>query len=585
MSDHHERYLEAALDELYHGGPEPDLAERILRDGRPPALTLVPPAPRPRRRWPWLQAACAVLALGAIALLLLPRDDKLPDSIASSDSGFVLRGDEIELTDGWYLLDTGSPVVKAGESRVEQVVGRVLVKVGEIPEAPELSAREEWLKQNGVEREMLNGNWIKAGGLAVCLLFGSAVVDGQPLQAQEAERKRVEELERELEKARKDLERAEREGREREEREREGGEEHRWNPEEAEKELRRLKEELEEVKGAIGEREKELKAADKEANEERVADVQRELDELRGHAKNIEQHITNIKQMFEIQKLEKRVGEEEGAIEELHRKLKEQPDNEELRKKLKAHEEEAEGLRKKLEGLHREFEKRHPEGREEGDPARELERMIERLHGELDELRKHPDRNAEAIQDHERSIKALEEAVANLRKGGERKDQPDPDAPITVDFVQKDLHTILHYIALRSGLQIIIEGGVSTRVTVMYKEVNPREVIRAICKGQNLVCVFDGNVVMVKKPRKQTEIEDNLASAREDLELLDEKLKQQERQVEEAEQSGREDTADELRRALDELRQKTEARREHIRMLEEELAVAKRAEEAAKTKR
>lgn len=400
MSEHSERYLEAALDELYHGGPEPDLPGRILRGGHPPALTLVPPEPRPRRRWPWLQAACAVLALGAIGLLLLPRDDKLPDSIVSSDSGFVLRGDGIELTDGWYLLDTGSPVVKSGDSRVEQVVGRVLVKVGEIPDEPELSAREEWLKQNGVERNMLNGNWIKAGGLAVCLLFGSAVVDGQPLQAQEAERKRVEELERELEKARQDLERAEREGRERE-----GGEEHAWNPEEAEKDLRRLKEELEKVKGAIGAREKELKAADKEGNEERVADVQRELDELRDHAGNIERHITDIKRTFEIQKLEKRVGEEEGAIEELRGKLEKQPDNEELRKKL--------------EGLHREFEKRP---REEGDPAQELERMIERLHGELEELREHPDRNAEAIKDHERSIKALEEAVANLRKGDREAD-------------------------------------------------------------------------------------------------------------------------------------------------------------------
>jgi predicted nucleic acid-binding Zn-ribbon protein len=414
MSEHSERYLEAALDELYHGGPEPDLPERILRDGRPPALTLVPPEPRPRRRWPWLQAACAVLALGAIGLLLLPRDDKLPDSIASSDSGFALRGDGIELTEGWYLLDTGSPVVKSGDSRVEQVVGRVLVKVGEIPDEPELSARAEWLKQNGVEREMLNGNWIKAGGLAVCLLFGSAVVDGQPLQAQEAERKRVEELERELEQARQDLERAEREARERE-----GGEEHAWNPEEAEKDLRRLKEELEKVKGAIGAREKELKAADKEGNEERVADVQRELDELRDHAGNIERHITDIKRTFEIQKLEKRVGEEEGAIEELRGKLEKQPDNEELRKKLKAHEQEAEALRKKLEGLHREFEKRP---REEGDPAQELERMIERLQGELAKLREHPDRNAEAIKDHERSIKALEEAVANLRKGDREAD-------------------------------------------------------------------------------------------------------------------------------------------------------------------
>lgn len=581
MSEHSERYLEAALDELYHGGPEPDLPERILRDGRPPALTLVPPepAPRPRRRWPWLQAACAVLALGAIGLLL-PRDDKLPDSIASSDSGFVVSGDEIELTDGWYLLDTGSPVVTAGETRIEQVVGRVLVKVGEIPDEPELSAREAWLKQNGVEREMLNGNWIKAGGLAVCLLFGSAVVDGQPLQAQEKERKRVEELERELEKARKDLERAGRE-----EREREGGEEHRWNPEEAEKDLRRLKEELEEVKGAIGEREKELQAADKEGNEERMAEVRRELDELREHSGNIERHIMDIKQMFEIQKLEKRVGEEESAIEELRGKLEKQPDNEELRKKLKAHEEEAEGLRKKLEGLHREFEKRHPEGREDGDPARELERMIERLRGELDELRKHPDRNAEAIKDHERSIKALEEAVANLRKGEKDEFRPDPNQPITVDFVQKDLQTVVHYIALRSGLQIIVEGDVSVRVTVQLTNANPRDLIRKLCEEHHLVCVFDGNVVMIKKPRMQAEVEANLETARADLESLAEKLKQQEQQLDKAEADGRESAAAELRRDIDELRKNVETQREHIKLLEAELAVAKRAAEEAKSKR
>ena len=248
-----------------------------------------------------------------------------------------------------------------------------------------------------------------------CRCEVAARCGGQPVHA----RGRVEELERELEKARKDLERAERESRERE-----GGEEHPWNPEEAEKELRRLKEELGDLHLAIEEREKKWHKANEVKDDERALELEREMDELREHAKNIEQHIADIKQMFEIQKLEKRVGEEEGAIEELRGKLEKQPDNEELRKKLKAHEEEAEGLRKKLEGLHREFEKRHPEGREDGDPAAELERMIERLRGELEELREHPDRNAEAIRDHERSIKALEEAVANLRKG-ERGEDPE----------------------------------------------------------------------------------------------------------------------------------------------------------------
>jgi type II secretory pathway component GspD/PulD (secretin) len=76
--------------------------------------------------------------------------------------------------------------------------------------------------------------------------------------------------------------------------------------------------------------------------------------------------------------------------------------------------------------------------------------------------------------------------------------EPDPEEPITIDFVQKDLHTVMHYIALRSGLQIIVEGDVDKKLTVMFRKVKPRDAIQSICKANKLDYIEDGNVIIVK---------------------------------------------------------------------------------------
>jgi type II secretory pathway component GspD/PulD (secretin) len=76
--------------------------------------------------------------------------------------------------------------------------------------------------------------------------------------------------------------------------------------------------------------------------------------------------------------------------------------------------------------------------------------------------------------------------------------EPDPEEPITIDFVQKDLHTVMHYIALRSGLQIIVEGEVEKKLTVMFRKVKPRDAIQSICKANKLDYIEDGNVIIVK---------------------------------------------------------------------------------------
>ncbi|MCA8911142.1 MAG: hypothetical protein KDB82_05535 [Planctomycetes bacterium] len=84
--------------------------------------------------------------------------------------------------------------------------------------------------------------------------------------------------------------------------------------------------------------------------------------------------------------------------------------------------------------------------------------------------------------------------------------EADPNEPITVDFVQKDLHTVMHYIALRSGLQIIVQGDVDVKLTVMFRKIVPKEAIQSICKANKLDYIEDGNVIIIKTRPQDTQL-------------------------------------------------------------------------------
>jgi type II secretory pathway component GspD/PulD (secretin) len=87
---------------------------------------------------------------------------------------------------------------------------------------------------------------------------------------------------------------------------------------------------------------------------------------------------------------------------------------------------------------------------------------------------------------------------------------PNPEDPITIDFVQKDLHTVMHYIALRSGLQIIVEGEVDVKLTVMFRSIRPKQAIQSICKANKLDYIEDGNVIIIKtRPDAQSHTENS----------------------------------------------------------------------------
>lgn len=92
--------------------------------------------------------------------------------------------------------------------------------------------------------------------------------------------------------------------------------------------------------------------------------------------------------------------------------------------------------------------------------------------------------------------------------------QPDPNKTMTVDFVQKDIHTVMHYIALRSGLKIIVEGTVTVKLTVMFPEVKPIDAIRAICKANKLDFIEDGEYIIIKARQSDAQLANVVAGGR-----------------------------------------------------------------------
>ncbi len=88
--------------------------------------------------------------------------------------------------------------------------------------------------------------------------------------------------------------------------------------------------------------------------------------------------------------------------------------------------------------------------------------------------------------------------------------QPKKDSDdFVIDFVQKDIHTVMHYFALRSGLDLIVEGATYPSLTVIQrvpKEDDPQKqreeflkVLRRICEANRLEMVEDGTSVIIKK--------------------------------------------------------------------------------------
>jgi type II secretory pathway component GspD/PulD (secretin) len=86
------------------------------------------------------------------------------------------------------------------------------------------------------------------------------------------------------------------------------------------------------------------------------------------------------------------------------------------------------------------------------------------------------------------------------------EDALDTERAITIDFVRKDIHTVMHFIALRSGLQIIVDSSVDVNLTVMFRDVIPREAVRSICQANKLDMVIDGDVIIIRARQQEASL-------------------------------------------------------------------------------
>ncbi len=161
-----------------------------------------------RRRWGIL-AACICMAFG-LGFLLSPyffdvfgsnagnKKQEVTAGLrgiyASEGAGYEKDGDTINLKGGWFFLNQDQALVYLGNQRVEQFSGRALAFVGK-----DFSVKkrdEEFLgklQEQGIilnkEKTMFNEvkRWFVKGSLALCLVSGSALVNGELVVAQERE--------------------------------------------------------------------------------------------------------------------------------------------------------------------------------------------------------------------------------------------------------------------------------------------------------------------------------------------------------------------------------------------------------------
>lgn len=82
----------------------------------------------------------------------------------------------------------------------------------------------------------------------------------------------------------------------------------------------------------------------------------------------------------------------------------------------------------------------------------------------------------------------------------------DPASRPAERFVSRDLHTVVHYISLRSGLRVIVEAIPNLKLSVgIPKPSNRAEalaVLRAICQAHQLQYVEDGEYIILKAATK-----------------------------------------------------------------------------------
>lgn len=462
MSDHaaiRERYLELALEEVFHGGPDSGLADSILKAasaGAPRAEVPHGPSPedsaaghepgqlielaahRPRRPW-WryaIEGAAAACVAAALVLLLAPTDEPatqreetpvvaqkppLPEGItAAPDANFAQAalGGGLTATAGWYVVTTDAPSLRVGEHSVEDVKGRAVVVVGGIPSEAQVRAMGTFLYQNDItEAQLMKMEWMKAGAMALCVVWGSAWVNDTLVKAQDREGKvreektpeaYLEQLRAEMKELKAKLERTR-------------------NMEDGEEKQARIAR----IENAIVEKEKQIESVEKRIAQRKGNEVEKKEDGNAQRRKDAAEKEAAERKAREAKEREREETEEEAAerkrreeLEEAMREAKrerEKADREaaEAEKRAKREAEEAEMRARKereMEGKKREEAEREARKREEAEreAAKKNEKSEEKRAEEP--KRKESAREAKKREEEERKRKEAEEKERKARE-------------------------------------------------------------------------------------------------------------------------------------------------------------------------
>ena len=122
----------------------------------------------------------------------LPREDPLPKRgvVSGRESKGRLVDGKVILDRGWMLLLADAPSMKIQTSILSGVDGAVLVVAGGIPEEREiqeiqneLSTSDRPLTEKEIKMIRIAGNWNKVAGFALCVLAGTAMLDGNAVPA------------------------------------------------------------------------------------------------------------------------------------------------------------------------------------------------------------------------------------------------------------------------------------------------------------------------------------------------------------------------------------------------------------------
>ena len=71
------------------------------------------------------------------------------------------------------------------------------------------------------------------------------------------------------------------------------------------------------------------------------------------------------------------------------------------------------------------------------------------------------------------------------------QDAAEVEKPITIDFVRKDIHKVMHYIGLKSGWTIKVDDDVKLDITVIFRNSDWLDVLMSICESNKLTFDVD----------------------------------------------------------------------------------------------